>query len=137
MIIDRNEKKKEAIRRMESIGVFQPAIDLFRKKDTVCVSVPPIGSFVRADWEDMERIREIEDKYDALVYMVVRDFSNIGKTDSYLVVSDYKEEWDMDREDLGCERTCAYVYNYDYPEFSEFGSIGFELTAAEGLVRTW
>ena len=58
--------------------------------------------------------------------------------DAYLFVSDYKdEEWEMDREDLKKGVVLSYVYNYDVPEFSEFGSIGIEPTIAAGLKRTW
>jgi len=43
---------------------------------------------------------KFEEKYDSVVYMVVRTFSNIGKMDSYLYVSDYREEWEYDNENI-------------------------------------
>lgn len=60
----------------------------------------------------------------------------MGEMESYLYVSDYPEEWEMDRADISYGQQCVYVYNADYPDFSEFGSIGIELTPAAGLRRT-
>ncbi len=41
-----------------------------------------------------------EDKYGSVVYMVVCTFLDIGKIDFYLYVSDYREEWECDNEDI-------------------------------------
>ena len=78
-----------------------------------------------------------EEKYSALVYMAIRSYTNIGKMDSFLFISDYKEEWEMDREDLQHNQTCAYVYNCDAPDCSEIGCIGIMRTSAAGLLRIW
>ena len=43
----------------------------------------------------------------------------------------------MDRNDIKHGQVLAWVYSYDEPDFSEFGSIGIKLAPAAGLVRTW
>ena len=139
MKVSTEEKKVEAISRMKKLGIYPETIQLFEKANIISVSVPPYGALFWATKEELVRIKEFEEKYNVLVYMVVRTyFRELGKMDSFLFVSDYKdEEWEMDRKDLDCGQALAYVYNYDAPIFSEFGSIGLSLTPAAGLVRTW
>lgn len=66
-----------------------------------------------------------------------RSYTNIGEMENYLYVSDYPEEWEMDKQDVskGCQYT--YVFNKDMPECSEFGTIGIALTDAASLHRIW
>ena len=139
MKVSFEEKKAEAIERMKMLGIYIPTIIQFDKENLVSVSEPPLGAFFWADDEDMKLIRNFEEKADALVYMVVRSYyKDFGRMDSYMFVSDYREEeWDIDRADLKNGQTLAYVYNADEPFFSEFGTIGIELTIAGGLRRTW
>ena len=82
-------------------------------------------------------VREFEKDYNALVFTAIRSFTNIGKLDSFLFVSDYPEEWDRDRTLLKEGEVIAYVYNHDAPECSEMGAIGIAQTPAAGLRRTW
>ena len=138
MKVSLEEKKIEAVKRMKALGIFSETIRQFEKENLVSVSVSPFGGFFWIDDEDKERIAAFEKKSSALVYMVVRSYTDYGKMDSYLFVSDFKdEEWAMDREDLKHGRAFAYVYNYEEPEFSEFGTIGIKKTIAAGLERIW
>lgn len=137
MNIGTEEKKIEAIARMKKLGIFPQTIKQFEDEGYVSISEPPFGAFYWAEGEDLERIREFEEKHNALVYVVVRSFTAYGKMDSMLYVSDYQEEWEMDRDDLQGGQQVSYVYNHDAPDCSEFGSIGIELTEAAGLRRTW
>lgn len=138
MSVSIEEKKAEAIDRMKKIGIFGPTIKQFRESGLVSISEPPFGAFYWAEGEDLKRIKEFEEQHNALVYVVIRSYTEFGQLDAFLYVSDYKdEEWEMDREDLKENQQCAWVYNHDAPWCSEFGSIGFEKTAAAGLRRTW
>lgn len=137
-IISREEKKAEAVERMKALGIFPETIKQFEKEDHVSISEPPFGAFYWAEGEDLKRVRKFEDEFDALVYLVVRSYTTIGKMDSYLYVSNYRdEEWEQDRNDLKNGETLAYVYNHDAPDCSELGYIGVQLTPAAGLARTW
>lgn len=137
MNISREEKKIEAIARMKAWGIYAPIIKQFEKEDLVSESAPPLGACFWLNEEQLARVREFEEKNDALVYHVIHSFTNIGEMESYLYVSDYPEEWEMDRQDIGEGSQLVYVVNKDAPDCSEFGSIGIALAAAAGLRRTW
>lgn len=137
MNISREEKKIEAIARMKAWGIFAPIIKQFEKEDLVSESTPPLGACFWLNEEQLARVREFEEQNNALVYHVIHSYTNIGEMESYLFVSDYPEEWEMDRQDIGEGSQLVYVVNKDAPDCSEFGSIGIALTAAAGLRRTW
>lgn len=131
------EKKKEAVARMKKLGIFPETIRQFANDGLVSQSLPPVGACFWIEGEQLERVREFEKKYNALVYHVIHSFSNIGELENYLYVSDYPEEWEQDREDIEQKQQFCYVFNHDAPHCSEFGTIGIELTPAAGLCRTW
>ena len=139
MRISIEEKKAEAIERMKALGIFPQTIQQFKNEDCISISEPPFGAFYWAEGQDLERIRQFEAENDALVYVAIRSYTTIGKLDSYLFVSDYAEEWEVDRKNIRevGEGLLAYVYNHDAPECSEMGYIGIAPTAAAGLRRTW
>lgn len=99
--------------------------------------MPPFGACFWIKDEQLERVRKFEEENNALVYFIIHSYTNIGELENYLYVSDYPEEWEMDREDIKQGQQLCYVVNHDAPECSEFGSIGIELTPAAGLHRTW
>lgn len=131
------EKKKEAVARMKKLGIFPETIRQFANDGLVSQSLPPVGACFWIEGEQLERVREFEKKYNALVYHVIHSFTNIGEMENYLFVSDYEEEWAYDREGLAQGSQLCYVLNLTYPDCSEFGSIGIKLTPAAGLCRTW
>ena len=135
MNVSREEKKIEAIKRMKELGYWGQAREAFRKRNAVFVNEPPFGAVYDPEPELAESIRKFENENNALVYMVVRAFTSFGKMDSYLYVSDYPEEWEMDHEDIKDKIVMTYTVNYDMPDCSEFGSIGFRLGSGAGLVR--
>ena len=135
MNISREEKKAEALRRMRKIGYWGRAREAFRKQDRVFVNDPPFGAVYDPEPELAEEIERFEKEHDALVYMVVRSFAEFGKMDSLLYVSDHKDEWELDDGDLDMNIAMSYTINYDMPDCSEFGSIGFRLGSGAGLVR--
>lgn len=137
MNVSTEEKKAEALDRMKKLGIFPQTIRQFETDGFISISEPPFGAFYWAEGNDLERIRQFEAEYNALVYLVIRSYTNIGKMDSMLFVSDYPEEWEMDRNDMKHQQQVAYVYNHDAPDCSEIGAIGYEGTPAAGLRRTW
>ena len=137
MNVSREEKKIEAVVRMKKLGIYGPTIEQFEQENLVSISEPPFGAFFWAEGADINRIREFEEEYNALVFMVVRSYTTFGKMDSFLYISDYLEEWEFDNQLLDEKKVYAYIYNHDMPDCSEIGSIGVRLTAAAGLARTW
>lgn len=137
MSISKEAKKTEAIARMKFLKVFPETIRQFDEDGYVSVSEPPLGAFYWVENEDLKRIHDFEEQHDALVYVVIRSYTNWGKLDTYLYVSDYDEEWDRDRNDLKNMRALAYVYNHDMPDCSKFRSVGIKRSVAAGLLQVW
>lgn len=135
MMVSREEKKTEALRRMQKMGYWGQAREAFRKRNAVFVNEPPWGAVYDPEPELAEKIKKFEEENNALVYMVVRAFTAFGVMDSLLYVSDYKEEWEMDDEDIDNKIVMTYTINNDMPDCSEFGSIGFRLGSGAGLIR--
>ena len=135
MQISRERKIEEAVRRMKTLGIIDDAISQFQKDGTVMVSEPPFGALYTIDEEQKKLVEEFEKEHNAVVYMVVKCYSAIGKMDSFLYVSDYEEEWEMDNSDVSDGYPTTYTHNYDAPYCSEFGAIGVRQSLG-GLLRT-
>lgn len=133
MCATRDEMKKEAVKRMKALGIYGPAIKQFEKSNIVMVSEPN-GGLYWADDDEREMIKQFEEKYGGLVYIVVRQYFEFGRCDSLLYVSKHKEEWDMDNEDINDRIPMSYTVNHDWPDGSEFGSIAVSPLVG-GLVR--
>lgn len=134
MKITREEKKQEAIKRLKALNIINDAVRQFEKDNIVMVSEPPFGGLYWLNDEEKQMVRKFEEEHDALVYMVVRAFTNFGKMDALLFVSDYDEEWGMDNENIEDGIVMSYVVNHDMPDCSEFGSIAVRPIFG-GLVR--
>ena len=137
MNVSIEEKKTEAISRMKMLGLYPTIIKEFERDFTVNRSDPPFGALYWVEDKELEELRAWEIKHNALVYHVVRSYTTFGTLDTYLYVSDDKEEWDVDHDDLKDGNPLAYVVNHDMPDCSEFGYIGIKTTSAAGLVRTY
>lgn len=126
MKISREIKKAEAINRMKTIGIIHEAIRQFEEDDLVNVSENPYGFLFWASESQNKLIAEFEAEYDALVYLANYCVTEFGRLLSILYVSDYKEEWEMENEDIEYGYSCVYCINLDCPDFSEFGCIAFK-----------
>lgn len=134
MNISKEIKKSEAIKRMKALGIYSETIKQFKEDNLISCSEPPLGANYWINDEQKEIIKALEEEYNALAYFVIRSYTQFGKLDSILCVSDYKEEWDFDNSEIKHGYVFAYVHNYDVPEFSEFGSIVVQERFG-GLVR--
>ena len=126
MKISREIKKEEAIKRMKAMNIYSDAIKQFKNADIVMVSEPPFGGLFWLNDEEKEMVSKFEQENNALVYLVVRSFTNLGTMDNIFYVSDYQDEWEMDNADLNENYACVYVINYDMPDCSEFGTIAWK-----------
>lgn len=136
MNVSREIKKEEAIKRMKALGIISDAIKQFAEKDIVMVSEPPLGGLFCLDDDEKKMVQDFEQKYNALAYLIVRSYTNIGKMDSIFYVSDYQSEWFMDDTDIDEGYACVYVVNYDMPDCSEFGEIQWK-SVGGGVLRTF
>lgn len=85
--------------------------------------------YMNADEEDFAKVikakEEFEARHNSLVYLITMSPMWFGICYNMFYVSDTKEEWGYDREDLESGSTYAYVYNMDDDTCSEIGRIGF------------
>lgn len=135
MNVTRENKKTEAINRMKALDLFDPCIKAFKNRDEVQLSEMTGGLYEFSRDEELNaKIKEFEEEYNALVYHVIHTYTSFGEMYSFLYVSDYEEEWEMDNEDIQDNYAMSYVWNKDCPDLSEFGSIGIRQKFG-GLVR--
>ena len=133
--VSRENKKVEAIKRMEMFGLFKPCIKSFIKYDEVQLSEPTGGLYEFSDNEELNaKIKEFEEDYNALVYHVIHTYTQFGELYSFLYVSDYEEEWEMDNADVKDGYAVAYVWNKNDEWMSEMGGIAVRELFG-GLVR--
>lgn len=123
---DREKKKAEAVKRMQLLALHPNAVCEFESSDIINISEASGGFLYWASDAEKEIIRDFEERYNAVVYHVIRNRTTIGEMLSLLYVSDCEDEWDMDRDDLEIGCPIAYVKNLSDDDCSEFGSIMIE-----------
>ena len=127
MSISMETKKAEAIKRMKALDLYKPYITLFEKENKIFLSEMTGGVYEFDDNEELiTKVKEFEEEYDALVYHVIHTMTQFGELYSFLYVSKYEEEWEMDNEDIADGYAMAYVWNKTDEWCSEFGSIGVQ-----------
>lgn len=136
------QRKAEAIKRMNVLGIFDPVIEEFKSDGTIQYSEPSKigGSDVGALYwlhnepEWLKLVEEFEKQYNSTAYHVVHSYTSFGEMLSILYVSQYPEEWEMDNYDIKDGYVMTYTINLDAPDCSEFGTIVVQ-KASGGLVR--
>ena len=130
----KTKQRTEALKRMELLKLHENVIDDF--KEIALLNQSELGGILYWVEGEMEKkIREWEEKTGNLVYHVIHDYTEFGELLSLLYVSQYEDEWEMERDDLvdGCP--LAYVMNLTDDWCSEYGSIGIRPQWG-GVVRT-
>lgn len=122
---------------MKYLEMFGPIIKDFEKNDEIMVSLPPLWACYYLNDDILKKVKEIEDKYNILVYHAIETYTEFGQLLNLLYVSDYKEEWAQDNNMLKENLTVAYVINLDNEPFSEFGSIMIKTASSGGLKRIY
>jgi len=134
MNITKEQKKQEALERMKMLSLYPNIIREFEKDGIVNMSENG-GYLYWLDDEQREYVSDFEEEYNALVYHVIHNYTEVGEMLTFLYVSDDEDEWRYDRDDLKAGYACAYVKNLDEDAFSEFGSVGIKPELG-GLIRT-
>lgn len=117
-------KKEKAIELMKQLDIYKPYVNGFREEDKVCFFEGFGGFWIDQEPEAYEKMQEIEQKYDCKVYAVTHELTAFGECYSFLIVTDYPEEWDTLVYSQGNRHTAfAYVWNKDDDWCSEFGSV--------------
>ena len=121
--MDKTLQKKEAIERMKILGLHPNVIKDF-KQGILNYSEKGILFWVNDEWK--KYIENFEQEYNCLVYHIIHNQTEFGELLTMLYVSDDKEEWSRDRQDL--KECCAYAYveNIDDPYCSEIGYVAIK-----------
>jgi hypothetical protein len=127
--------KKEAIERMKLLKLHPTAIKEFEQTKLLNVSEPPLGSLFWVNKEQEKVVRNFEAEFGGLVYHIVHSYTTFGELLNIFYVSEHKEEWEMDRNNILECCACVYVKNLTDDDCSEFGYIGFK-SVGGGVVRT-
>ena len=134
MNVDMKTKQQEAIKRMKMMQILPEAIRQFKDAGKVMVSEPPFGALYYITEKERQEVAKFEQEYNALVYHVVRTYTNFGQLDSWLFVSNYPEEWDMENANIKRNIVFTWTINRDVDWMSDMGSIAFR-PANGGLLR--
>lgn len=98
------EMIQEAIERMNSINMNPDIIADFEDSKMPQVFEPPYGASYYLEEDEEEMVRITEDRYHVLVWGIVRCFMSYNRketaVDCMLTVSNNKNEWKQEREDL-------------------------------------
>ncbi len=124
--MERQVKKDKAIEFMKQLDIYKPYIDGFKEEDKVCFFEMFAGYWVDQEPEIEQKMKEIENKYNCVVYAITHEFTDFGELYDFLFVSDYEEEWDelIYKQSNNNFIAYAYVWNKDDDLCSEFGSVG-------------
>lgn len=120
----KKEMKEKAINCLKQLNIFKPYINGFEKENTVCYFENFAGFWAWQDSELIEKVREIEEKYDCLVYGITHEFTEFGELYDFLMITKYKEEWDTLFTKDNCRYYAfAYVWNKTCEQDSDLGTI--------------
>ncbi len=134
MRITREAMRCEAVDRMKMLQLHPNAIREFRDSGTLNASY--YGALYFLTDGQKERVKKFEDESGGVVYHVIQNYTEIGEMLSFLYVSKYPEEWDMDRADLTDDEPVVYVANLTDENCSEYGHIGIRKLAG-GVIRIY
>ena len=134
MNITKDIKKEKAIELMKKLDIYKPYIKGFKNEDTVCYFENYGGYWAYQEPGLIEKTKELEEQYNCLVYAITHEYTAIGEMYSFLIITDYEEEWDTLLEKYGNQYYAfAYVWNKDDDMCSEFGTIA--LSSFGGGIR--
>ena len=124
------ERKIKAIELMKKLDIYKPYIKGFEKDNDVCFFEGFGGFWVYQEPEIYKQMKKIEEKYNATVYAITHEFTEFGELYDFLLVTDYKEEWDNlvekyqgKSDDTTTIYAFAYVWNTTDDNSSELGTI--------------
>ena len=130
----KEQKKAKALELMKQLDIFDPYIEGFRDEDKICFFENFGGFWAEQEPDLMKKVRELEAKRDCLVYAITHEYMEFGEIYDFLIITDYKEEWDTLVRQSGKQFFAfAFAFNKSIPEFSEFGTIGIQ--SAFGGIR--
>lgn len=116
--------KEKAVEFMIRLDICKAYLDCFKDDGDVHVFENFCGYKVDYEPEVKAKIKEIEKKYDVIVYAVTHEYTNYYEFYNFLYVTNDEEEWDLLFSGYGeRHRVMAYVWNKTSEWRSELGSV--------------
>lgn len=124
------EIKAEAESRLKNLGVMNSVVENFKNGK---IFMSEFGGMIYDLSSSAKVAVDKAIERGLYPYAVCRNQASFGDSYAVLAVGNDKEEWQFERADKNgiC---CAYVYNADHPEFSEYGEVQI-VSANGGLMR--
>lgn len=136
-MIIKDVQKEEALKRMAKLQLHKDCVKAFKEDNTVWMS-EDIGYLYTLNDEQMKLVQDWEKETNNLAYHVIHNLTNFGELLTILYVSQYTEEWEMDRADIENSvypvTPLTYVMNLTDEFCSEYGRVGVR-SSIGGLVR--
>lgn len=121
------EMKKEALRRMEKIGLHTEVCANYAEKDTLFYSDGVVTQPIQKRVIIAHKVQAFqEENPDKLLYFILCTESPYGVLLNYLFVTDKQEEWTEDQSDIDMGFIFCYVENLSFSHCSEYGTIGIQ-----------
>ena len=122
--MNKQAQKEQAVKYLQTLDIFKPYIDGFDRFDEVCVFERYAGFWVYQYPEIEAKMKAIESEFKCTVYAITHEFTQFGECYSFLIVTNYKHEWEtLLRSDKNKHSAFAYVWNKTNDWCSEFGSV--------------
>lgn len=121
------ERKQKALEIMKKLDIYKPYIKGFEKENEVCYFERFAGFWAWQDEDLIAKVKEIENKYNCTVYAITHEFTEFGECNDFLLVTDYKQEWnDLVEQQNIFWVAYAYCWNKTDDYCSEFGTIAIQ-----------
>lgn len=128
---------KEEKRRLDILGNHTTITYAYFEMDEGTRLIPFYGDWFYWNWFYVDRlyilkgndalkqaVESVEGTYGCRVYAAIYNrYEELGDMLTLLTISSDKSDWKQEKEDLKEMRPIAYVHNFTYPEFSEWGSV--------------
>ena len=114
--ITKEEFQTEAIRRMQALHLHPFVISKFKDYGTLCCSEvhPPIPRITVLTPELEAKVKWIEEKYHGMAYHVIRSETTIGEMYSFLYISPYREDWEVDERCINAHSKTLWAFPIRY-----------------------
>lgn len=125
--------REEALKRMKFLNMHENVISEFKREGKLNKTVTK-GILYWLSEEEMEMVKAWEEETGNVVFHVMENKFEFGHCYSFLYISKYQEEWEMDMELMKDNICYAYVKNVDDEICSEYGTVGI-LPIFGGVIR--
>lgn len=118
-------KKDKALELLKRLDIYKPYIKGFRDNDLVCFFERFAGFWDYQEPEIEAKRKEIERKYNCLVYAITHEYIEGDEMYSFLFIPNCKDEWKYILQDAGLDKfyAMAYVWNKSCEWCSELGDV--------------